>query len=45
VPVVTDPDGDVVKLKLAAKLGGLTTVIVKEAVPVIMDVRTVEGSW
>ena len=44
VPVVTVPVGEVDKFKLAAKLGGETTVTVKLAVPVSMDARTVVGS-
>ena len=44
VPVVTVPVGEVDKLKLAAKLGGETTVTVRVAVPVSIDVRTVVGS-
>ena len=42
---VTVPVGDVLKAKLATKLGGVTTVTVNVAVPVTMDVRTVVGSW
>ena len=41
---MTVPVRDVDKLKLAAKLGGETTVTARAAVPVSIDARTVVGS-